>query len=170
MTAALARLNALPAEKAGEALLACCGSRKWAARMVAARPFDGLAELLEKVDSIWEELGTEDWLEAFRHHPRIGDREPAAEASTTARGWSAQEQSGTQTAKEEVLKGLGAANSEYEAKYGFIFIVFATGKSKEEMLAILRERLRNDRETELRNAAEAQRQITRLRLEKLLNT
>lgn len=170
MNAGLARLNALSAPEARDALLACCGSRKWAALMVAARPFAELADLLEEADSIWRDFSAEDWLEAFRHHPQIGDSRPAAEASKAARGWSTQEQSGARAANQETLQELRAANDEYEARFGFIFIVFASGKSTEEMLAILRERLRNDRETELRNAAEAQCQITRLRLEKLLHT
>lgn len=137
--------------------------------MTSARPFSGIADLLAKADSVWWSLDEEDWLEAFRAHPKIGEKKAAAAQSEQARSWSAREQSATSGALTEVMWALAEGNREYEQHFGFIFIVCATGKSSEEMLTILKARLQNDSETELRNAAEEQRKITRLRLEKLLN-
>ena len=114
-------------------------------------------------------MGEGDWLEAFSQHPRIGESLPAAGGSTTARGWSATEQSGVAAAPEETRIGLARLNQEYEARFGFIYIVCATGRSASELLDFARKRIRNDRDAELRVAAEEQRKITRLRLEKLLD-
>jgi OHCU decarboxylase len=133
-----------------------------------ARPFTDVDALFQKADSIWWSLSDEDWLEAFRAHPKIGEQKAAAIQSEQARNWSAQEQSGVQHALTETKAALAAGNQEYEKRFGFIFIVCATGKTSEEMLAILNARLQNDPGTELRVAAEEQRKITRLRLEKLL--
>ncbi len=137
--------------------------------MTAARPFADVDELLIKADSVWWSLNAEDWLEAFRAHPKIGEKQGAAPQSEEARTWSAQEQSGIKDAAANTMSALAAGNQDYEQRFGFIFIVCATGKSSEEMLAILKGRLRNDAETETGIAAEEQRKITRLRLEKLLN-
>ena len=155
----VAKLNAMPAGDAEKALLACCGSRRWAARMEAARPFPGESGLLESADRIWRELAPEDWLEAFRAHPRIGER---------AAGEAAREQAGTSGAPEAVLAALARANRDYEERFGHIFIVCATGRSAQEMLDLCRLRLHNDPRKELEVAAEEQRRITRLRLERLL--
>jgi len=157
----LASLNRLGTEDAMRDLLACCGSRAWARRMAQARPFDSDAEALDAGDWIWNGLEESDWREAFGAHPRIGDR-----ASGTAAG----EQAGTRGAPRAVLEELGRANQEYEERFGHIFIVCATGKTAEEMLAICRARLHNDAPTELRAGAEEQRKITRLRLERYLAT
>jgi OHCU decarboxylase len=162
-------LNELPPELAEAELLKCCGSRRWAQSMTRGRPFDSIAELLTKADGVWRSLSEEDWLETFRAHPKIGEKKAAASQSTQAQNWSADEQSGTVGAAAATIKELANANLEYERRFGFIYIVCATGKSSEEMLAILKERLENDPQTELRNAAEEQRKITRLRLEKLFN-
>lgn len=137
--------------------------------MTAARLFANREELLEKADSVWQSLAAEDWLEAFRAHPKIGEQKAAAAQSEAAQEWSTQEQSGTQTAAAGTMSALAEGNREYEQRFGFIFIVCATGKTSEEMLAILKQRLQNDRDRELPIAAEEQRKITRLRLEKLLN-
>jgi len=137
--------------------------------MTAARPFAHIDELLIKADSVWWSLNAEDWLEAFRAHPKIGEKQGAAPQSEEARTWSAQEQSGIKDAAADTMSALAAGNQDYEQRFGFIFIVCATGRSSEEMLAILKGRLQNDAETEISIAAEEQRKITRLRLEKLLN-
>jgi OHCU decarboxylase len=121
-----------------------------------------------KADRIWRSLGSADWLEAFQAHPRIGEKKAAAAQSEEARKWSAQEQSGIRDAAADTMAALAEGNRDYEQRFGFIFIVCATGKSSEEMLAILQRRLQNDAETEIAVAAEEQRKITRLRLEKLL--
>ncbi len=159
-------LNALSGEEAEAALLACCGSRRWARRVAAARPFGERGELFDASDRIWWELGREDWLEAFRAHPRIGEKTQAG--PEPARRWSEQEQAGAHGASPATQQTLQDANQAYEEQFGYLFIVCASGKSSEEMLVLLRQRLQNDGESELRTAAEEQRRITRLRLEKLL--
>ena len=168
MKQGLDNLNSLPPEDASAELLKCCGSMRWAERMAAERPFEVVAELLESADRIWWGLEPQDWLEAFSHHPKIGEKKAAATQSADAARWSEQEQSGTRTAAEELLAELVALNRAYEERFGFIFIVCASGKTTEEMIALLKERLHNDTDTELRVAAEEQRRITHLRLRKLL--
>jgi OHCU decarboxylase len=138
-------------------LLACCGSLEWARRMEQRQPFAGAEEMLAAADSTWWELGPADWLQAFAAHPRIGE--------STADARARHEQSGVQGAEAETLARLAAANRAYEERFGHIYIVCASGKTAAQMLAILESRLSNDPETELRVAAEQQRQITRLRLE-----
>ena len=172
MTQGIARLNALSMEEAQAELLKCCGSTNWARRMTQQRPFptggDAMRRLLDAADRVWWDLGREDWLEAFTRHPRIGEKAAAKDASAETRRWSEEEQSGTRSAREQVLAALGKANRAYEQRFGYIFIVCATGKSSEEMLALLQQRLQNDPAAELRMAAEEQRRITHLRLQKLL--
>jgi allantoicase len=155
-------LNTMSADEAEAELIACCGSRAWAHRMAEARPFRNLAELLQTADDLWWSLAPEDWLEAFACHPRIGER-----AGNDP--WADQEQAGTRDAGAETLREIAELNRRYEQKLGFLYIVCATGKSAETMLDLLRRRLENDPETEIRAAAEEQRQITRIRLEKLLS-
>jgi OHCU decarboxylase len=137
--------------------------------LTEARPFATTDELTAKAESIWWSLSEQDWLEAFRAHPKIGERKAAAVQSEQAQTWSAQEQAGIADAATETKAELAARNQEYEERFGFIFIVCASGKTSAEMLAILTERLQNDTEAELRAAAGEQQKITRLRLEKLLN-
>ena len=167
MARALERLNSLPSNEAESELRKCCGSKTWARQVSEARPFLSLDQLIEGSDRIWKALEPQDWLEAFRSHPKIGEQKAAQGTAAEARAWSAQEQAGTRAAAPETMQALAAGNREYEHKFGFIFIVCATGKSSEEMLASLRRRIENDREMELRVAAEEQRKITQLRLEKL---
>jgi OHCU decarboxylase len=162
-------LNSLSPAQAEAEFLKCCGSTRWAQAMTAIRPFKSIDDLLAKADSVWWSLDQEDWLEAFRSHPKIGEKKAAAAQSEQAQSWSAQEQSATSGAATEVMRALAEGNREYEQRFGFIYIVCATGKSSEELLNILNTRLENDAEIELRNAAEEQRKITRLRLENLLN-
>jgi len=157
----LDRLNSLLTEAAEAELLACCGSREWARQMVKSRPFRDASHVKETSDRIRWSLRQEDWLEAFAAHPRIGER---------GDGWSEAEQAGARGADAGTLAALTEANQAYESRFGHIFIVCATGKSAEEMLAILCERLGNDPETELRIAAEEQYKITNLRLDKLLSS
>jgi allantoicase len=158
-------LDALPARHAEAELLACCASRAWAAGVAAARPFGDAGTLAAAADEVWARLGPDDWLEAFAAHPRIGER-PAAPASSGA-GWSTREQAGVAGADPAVLAELAEGNRAYEERFGHVFLIRATGRSADAMLAALRERLGNDPATELRVAAEEQRKITHLRLEKL---
>jgi len=166
--AALAAWNAADESTALAAMLACCGAQRWAHAMVALRPIDSEDELLAAADRIWAAMEEPDWMEAFACHPRIGGGigERKAHASPQSVAWSAQEQSGAAQAAARVLEKLAAGNADYERRYGFTYIVCATGKGAEEMLAILNRRLQSDRATELREAAEQQRQITRIRLRK----
>ena len=164
----LARLNSLTSEEAFALLLACCGSTRWAEKMVDSRPFHEARSLFESADRVWWGLGREDWLEAFRSHPKIGERKAARETGAEASRWSEEEQKQARVARAETLDALAEANRVYEERFGYIFIVCATGKSSDEMLAILKRRLANEPDTELCVAAEEQRRITRLRLQKLL--
>ena len=160
----------MPEARANALLAECCGSSRWVSGMLARRPFGSRAAVLTAADEIWRSLDASDWREAFSHHPRIGERVSAKPRSELGSAWAAGEQSAVGRAGDDVLSALATANREYEQRFGFIYIVFATGKSAEEMLLLGRARLRNDPEVELRIAAEEQRKITRLRLEKLLGT
>ena len=166
----LARLNALPRPAAEAELLTCCGSREWAWRTAALRPFSTEAELLDAADEVWWELDREGWLEAFRSHPRIGERKAEAGQTEREQRWSRGEQSGMDAAEDETRRALAELNRRYEERFGYIYLVSAAGKTADELLSILRERLGNDPETELRVAAGEQAKITRLRLRKLLAT
>jgi 2-oxo-4-hydroxy-4-carboxy-5-ureidoimidazoline decarboxylase len=165
MNKVLAAWNEAPKPVAMEAMLACCAARRWAEAVVAMRPYSGIESLSVTADQVWSTMEESDWLQAFSAHPRIGDQ-AQPEAKTAA--WSQEEQSSTAIAAPEILSQLAAANKLYEKRFGFTYIVCATGKSAEEMLAIVERRLANDRETELREAAEQQRQITQIRLGKWL--
>jgi OHCU decarboxylase len=164
----LDRLNALAADEAERALLACCGSRAWARRMADARPFASEAALLATAEEAWWVLDEADWLEAFRAHPRIGERKAEAGQTGRERAWSAGEQSGMDAAADATRAALAEGNRAYEARFGHVYLVCAAGKSAEELLAILRARLGNDPATELRAAAAEQAKITALRLRRLL--
>ena len=164
----LAWLNSLPADEAAKELLQCCGSKRWARQMSSARPDDDLAGVIARANEIWQSLDRDDWLEAFRSHPKIGEKKTAETVSVQSRQWSGQEQAGVNAASVETTNALATLNREYEQKFGFIFIICATGKTSEEMLAALRERLDHDAAEELPIAADQQSKITELRLKKLL--
>jgi len=163
------RLNSLPSVEARDELLKCCGSSRWVERMIAERPFESLDDLIAKADRIWWSLEPHDWLEAFRSHPKIGEQKAAAATSEQSQRWSEAEQSGLSSAAAQTIQAFADLNKEYEEKFGYIFIVCASGKSSEEMLATLRSRLENNPDEELRIAVAEQAKITRLRLQKLVN-
>jgi OHCU decarboxylase len=165
MTPQLAGWNAVPRGDAEAELIACCGSERWASELAARRPFASFASLCEAADEIWWALDRADWLEAFAAHPKIGER--AAAGSESSRRWSALEQAAPDAANEEVASRLAKTNRAYQLRFGFIFIVDAAGKSRAEILALLEQRLQNNPQKELREAAEQQRRIARRRLEKL---
>jgi OHCU decarboxylase len=167
MNPTLASWNSADEKSALDVMLACCGARRWAAAMVAARPIDSVVDLSAAADRVWSKMEEADWMEAFAHHPRIGERK-AAHASRKSVMWSQQEQSSAANGAERLFSELAAGNALYEQRFGFTYIVCATGKSAEEMLAILNRRLASDRATELIEAAEEQRQITQIRLGKWL--
>lgn len=166
----LEKLNRARQAAAESALLSCCGSRRWAQKMAEARPFADVAALLNQAKQIWCNLETEDWLEAFAAHPKIGAKKAVPHQSAQSAEWSNGEQSGTNIATDSVRIELEETNRLYEEKLGFIFIVCATGKSAEEMLEICRQRLNNDADAEIRIAAEEQGKITEIRLKKLLES
>ena len=136
--------------------------------MAGSRPFADLSSVHHTAEKIWNGLSREDWLEAFTAHPRIGDVNSLRKKFENTRTWASGEQSGVNEAEEKVLHGLAEGNESYEKKFGFIFIVCATGKSAAEMLALLQARLPNTREQEMVNAAAEQVKITRIRLDKWL--
>ena len=160
-------INELSADAARETLARCCAATSWVETMADGRPYDSEEALLEAADVCWWSLSRDDWLEAFAAHPKIGDVESLRSKYTATRKWSASEQSGVDTADDLTIQALANANAQYEQTFGYIFIVCATGKSADEMLSILRGRLGNDPETEIRQAATEQLKITRLRLQKL---
>ena len=166
----LASLNSMPSEDAKAEFLKCCGSQNWAQQMATTRLYNSLDELMTTADRIWWALDSKDWLDAFHSHPKIGEKKAAAATAVEAQQWSEAEQSGISNAAHETLGALADLNQKYEEKFGYIFIVCASGKSSEEMLAILRERLENNPDDELRIAAAEQAKITELRLRKLLDT
>ena len=163
-------LNSLPAPEAERQFLKCCGCGNWATRMAEERPFGSVQEMTETADRIWWSLEPSDWLEAFHSHPKIGEKKAAADTSVDAQKWSEAEQAGTRDAAQQTMDDLVQLNLEYEEKFGHIFIVCASGKTSEEMLTGLRERYNNDPSEELRIAAGEQAKITRLRLNKLIET
>ena len=155
-------LNALPPAAARAALTRCCGSGRWVAGMMGRRPWASAAALYADAEATWAALGHDDFLEAFAHHPRIGAR-----AGQTDEAWARQEQARVGDADGETRRSLVDANERYLQRFGYIFIVCATGKSAAEMLGLLEARLGNDPARELAIAAGEQARITRLRLEKL---
>lgn len=161
-------LNAASAAQAEAWLFRCCGCAGWARSVASARPFADSKALCDTAEHEWSRASREDILEAFTHHPRIGDRESLKDRFPATHDWSSNEQRGAAEAEESVLDELAEANDAYEARFGFIFIVCASGKTAKEMLALLKARLDSEPEAELRTAAAEQMKITRLRLEKLV--
>ena len=166
----LDQFNNLTRPECEEALRQCCVSTRWIEGMISARPFIDENTLYQAADQIWAGLDMPDYLEAFEGHPKIGDINSLKAKYANTKALAAGEQSGASDANAAVLEGLADGNAEYEKRFGFIFIVCATGKSAEEMLALLNARLDNDMITELAIAAGEQAKITRLRLQKMLNT
>jgi 2-oxo-4-hydroxy-4-carboxy-5-ureidoimidazoline decarboxylase len=166
--ASWAWLDALPAGEARAALLRCCGSARWVDGMLARRPFGSDAGLAVAARDVWALLGREDWLEAFSHHPAIGGDLAALQARfAPTRAWSSAEQAGVASADQATLVALAAGNRSYRERFGYTFIICASGKSASEMLLALEERLEHNADTELRVAAAEHEQITGLRLQKL---
>lgn len=166
----LDQLNNLPPDARARELSKCCGSRAWVAGLNEVFPVADEETLMDHANTVWNGLSEDDWQEAFTHHPKIGGNVAALRekfASTSA--WAEGEQAGVRDTSEEVLQALSDGNTRYEQKFGYIFIVFATGKTAEQMLALLEARLFNKPEDEIQLAAAEQNKITRIRLEKLLS-
>ena len=162
MSDGLARFNGLSSEKAERDLLATFASRTWAERVAAGRPYPDFGALFEACESAWAQLEPADWVAAFAAHPRIGERGGHAPSS------SEREQAGVRTASADTMAALAEENRRYEARFGHIFLIFASGRTADEVLAELRRRMANSAEAELVVAAEEHRKITRLRLQRLL--
>ena len=164
----LNNLNKLTIEQASQRFLQCCTSEAWIEKMVGARPYSNAEALFNTADTVWQTLNESDYLQAFDGHPKIGDVGSLKEKYLSTKELASNEQASVADASDKVIETLAQKNADYLDKFGFIFIVFATGKTALEMLELLVERLPNDRPTELNIAAEEQRKIFNLRLEKLL--
>ena len=162
----LQRINNADRAEAESMFRDCCGSTRWANQMASLRPFASETELIDTASAIWNNLMPDDWLEAFAAHPKIGETKAAKGQFAE---WSKGEQAGMDSADELVKRELAEANRAYHEMFGFIFIVCATGKSAKEMLELCRNRLANDRETEIGIAAAEQQKITEIRLRKLVS-
>jgi allantoicase len=161
-------LNCAPEPELRALLTGCCGSRAWVEKTMAQRPYRDLATLKKAAADAFATLGKDDWLEAFRAHPRIGGKKAEVGTGKTAHGWSTNEQSRVSEANAATLDELARTNTAYEEKFGHIYIVCATGKSADEMLAIAKGRMQNDAATEIARAGEEQKKITEIRLDKLV--
>jgi 2-oxo-4-hydroxy-4-carboxy-5-ureidoimidazoline decarboxylase len=157
---AFVKLNALSKEEAQKAFYQCCSSTVWATQMVSCLPFKTEDELFQQADKLWNCCKLSDYLEAFSHHPRIGGNVASLREKY--------EQKGVEGASNEVLEALSSGNTEYESKFGFVFLICATGKSATEMLEFLKKRLPNTTDQEILNAKAEQAKITQIRLKKLL--
>jgi 2-oxo-4-hydroxy-4-carboxy-5-ureidoimidazoline decarboxylase len=162
-------LNTLAPDMLGTELTKCCGSATWVQKMLESRPFSNGDDLYAKAHACWGECDEIDGLEAFTHHPKIGGTEELAKKFASTSTWAQGEQGRVQEASKATLQALADGNAAYEQKFGYIFIVCATGKSAEEMLALLQQRLPNIPEIEIGIAMAEQMKITIIRLEKLLN-
>jgi len=161
-------LSNLNSEKAFEEFLKCCGSTSWANKLSEIRPFNSIENLLNSSDAIWLNASKQDGLEACKHHPKIGDLKNLGKKFASTKDWAGSEQAGVSVAANQTIIALAEGNLLYEKKFGYIFIVCATGKTADEMLALLNDRLPNDSEVEFKIAMNEQNKITHIRLKKLL--
>lgn len=164
MNNALARWNSLDPAAAAREVLPCCGSQAWASALASSRPIADVETLVETSNRLWLALPEEAWQQAFDSHPRIGQSQAQTRTTEESLRWSAQEQSAALSDDESTKHALEEANRRYEQKFGRIFIVCAAGRTSAEILTILEARMKSDATTELREAAEQQRQISQLRL------
>jgi len=164
----LQELNTISQPQLRQELQKCCGSATWVKMMMAYFPADSMVGLLEQAEEIWYECSEDDWKEAFAHHPKIGDIGSLTQKFASTAQWASDEQSAVNTASPETIAALAEGNRLYEEKFGYIFIVCATGMPADEMLALLQHRLKNDPEKEISMAAAEQNKITKLRLQKLI--
>jgi 2-oxo-4-hydroxy-4-carboxy-5-ureidoimidazoline decarboxylase len=165
----LSEFNNLEKAEAEMALRKCCNSSAWARQVTEKRPYETTDELISISDLVWNTVNREDVMEAFLAHPKIGDVKSLEEKISASKSWAAGEQSGADNADNDVLIRLAEGNAIYEKKFGYIFIVCATGKSADEMLHLLTLRLKNDPLVEFEIAKAEQNKITHLRIHKLLS-
>ncbi len=164
----LQELNSLSYAEAYTQLESCCVSKIWVTSMVNSRPFESIDKLISISNSAWKKCRKKDFLEAFKGHPKIGNVSSLAKKYANTSDLAANEQSGVDSANVQIINSLAKGNQEYEKKFGFIFIVCATGKSAKEMLSLLEDRIHNNIDQELYIAAAEQHKITTLRIKKLL--
>ncbi len=164
----LSQLNTLSSTEAKSVFEQCCTASDWVSKMIECRPFDSLETLKLKAANIWNTMQTDDLLEAFAGHPKIGELSSLKEKFHETLASASREQSGVESASDPVLEELARYNKDYEEKFGFIFIVFASGKSAGEMLDMIKDRIHNDLSEELQIAAVEQLKITQLRIDRLL--
>jgi 2-oxo-4-hydroxy-4-carboxy-5-ureidoimidazoline decarboxylase len=162
----LKEFNSQYLEKVREDLFRCCGCTNWLNKLMEHFPFRSIEDLKISSDKSWHTCSKQDWLEAFSHHPKIGEKPDDKKLSAT-KEWASQEQSGVKSAAQSILFELALLNRKYEEKFGYIYIVCATGKTAGEMLEIIKERLNNEPEKELHIAAGEQNKITHLRIDKI---
>ena len=164
----IAEFDNFEIEKKRDLLKQCCGSSAWVNKMLTVFPVEDLVDLMEDAEEKWYECTQEDWKEAFSNHPKIGDTDSLKNKFYSTAQWAEGEQSGMNNAEEGILQELAEGNKLYLEKFGYIFIVSATGKSAEELLSLLQSRLLNSPEEEIKIAMEEQNLITKIRLEKLI--
>jgi 2-oxo-4-hydroxy-4-carboxy-5-ureidoimidazoline decarboxylase len=164
----LAELNMLDTKERVAALTKCCGAKHWVEQMNKVFPVANEEILLTEAERIWFQCSEKDWLEAFTHHPQIGDINSLKEKYAATSAWAEGEQSSVKQSSSEILEALAKGNTAYKDKFGYIFIVCATGKSAKEMLDMLLVRLKNNPEKEIKIAMQEQNKITAIRLKKLL--
>jgi len=165
----LRQLNHMPTHFLRDELQGCCGAKNWVNTMIAQHPYDSEGALHEISDKAWSRCSEADYKEAFTHHPKIGDIESIKKKFASTSHWSSGEQAGVDEADTELMEDLVQMNDKYEAKFGFIFIVCATGKTAPEMLEMVKERINNEAYEEIHIAAEEQRKIMHIRINKLLS-
>ena len=165
----LQQFNKLTEHEAKEELLKCCGSSNWSAKLASFIPFNSVDDLLAASDKIWSQVSENDVLEAFQHHPKIGDLKSLEKKFASTKEWASGEQAAVNAASKSMIESLASGNEKYEKKFGFIFVVCATGKSAQEMLELLVHRLPNNRSDEIKIAAAEQNKITHIRITKLFS-
>lgn len=164
----LKKLNELNSREAKDEFIKCCGSNKWIQEMLSHKPYSTKEKLFNTAEKVWYSLEEKDWKEAFTHHPKIGELNSLKKKFISTKTLLQKEQSGINTASIKTLTELAKYNKEYEKKFGYIFIVCATGKSAEEMLSMIKKRINNNPKDEIKIAMQEQFKITKLRLEKLV--
>lgn len=165
----LDELNHLGKNAAEDLFSQCCSASRWAATMVKQRPYQSLADLQQTAEIAWQGMQRPDFIAAFEGHPKIGDPASLKEKYRSTLATASHEQSGVNVAPEHVLDDLAQLNRRYEKRFGYIFIVCATGKSAAEMLEIIKARINNTAHSELEIAAAEQAKITAIRISSMLD-
>jgi 2-oxo-4-hydroxy-4-carboxy-5-ureidoimidazoline decarboxylase len=164
----LARFNGLPAAAAHDELMACCHSPTWAERMLSGRPYSSARDAVRQSSAIVARMSAADLEVALAGHPRIGEQPAQTAGEGKSAEWSRQEQSGVATADAETATALAESNEEYERRFGHIYLVSAAGRTGQQLLTLLRARLRNSPETEWQVVRTELQKINEIRLREML--